>query len=133
MTTAVLDGVAPSGRFWSFTLWRRTGKPRLRLLEVGRFWDGWLAVRGQLRAWPSSAGAISFTLSLPAHHAPVTVAFGTRTYQVRSGKRTHVRLPVPPAAAPWRMSFRVRNGASVRPDRRMVSVRSSVPVLVSRP
>ncbi|HEY4347705.1 MAG TPA: hypothetical protein VGM80_08940, partial [Gaiellaceae bacterium] len=127
--TPVLENMAPAGRFGSLSLWRPTGAPRLRALELGRYWDGWLSPQGGLEVWPGAAGGtLSFTLSLPAGSpGPVTVAFGSHVFRISPGTHADVRVPIA-GPKPWSVRFRAVSGASVLPDRRPVGLRSTVPV-----
>ena len=131
MTTPVLTGAVPAGRLRTFVLLRRTATPKLRLLEVGRFWDGWLSVRGTLQTWAPRAGAIEFTLSLPwGHRQPAVLRFTGRRVVVRPGRPVQLRLPVP--RGHWSSTFALVSGATVLPDQRPVIVRSTAPVFVPR-
>jgi hypothetical protein len=133
--TPVLEGFARVHKVGSFTLWRRIGTPRMGLLEVGRYGDGWLSVAGNLRVWPGAAGAgtVSFTLTLPrSQPAPVTMRFGARTYRLEPGEGRLVSIPVPAGAkGPWTLRFHVVGYGDVI-DNRPVSVRSTVPAFTPR-
>jgi hypothetical protein len=132
--TPVLQGFARVGKVGSFTLWKLTGTPRMRLLESGRSGDGWLNVIGTLRVWPGpeKVGTVSFTLSLPrSQPTPVTMRFGSRTYRLMPGTSRIVRIRVHAAASPWSIHFSVVSGASVI-DNRPVTVQSTVPTFTAR-
>ncbi len=78
-----------------FTLWHPNGAARLRDLVEGRFWDGWLAESGRIRAWPSPGKAavkLVFQLSLPSRWArPVpSVRVGGRRFAVRPGRTVDI-------------------------------------------
>jgi hypothetical protein len=128
--TPVFRNAALLSRYSPFSLWRTTGTTRLRILDNGRFWDGWLALRGTLEVWPAGreGGTVSFTLSLPrSMHGPVTMRFGGRTVRVSPGRplseRIHISGPGPSSIA-----FTTRSGMRVLPDARFVSVRSTTPI-----
>ena len=129
-SSPVLEGVRRRGKYGSFTLWQPTGTVRLRTLEVGRYGDGWLGLKGVLRVWPTASyGTVSFTLSLPRNASRATrIRFGDRIYRVVPGGPG-----VPGAAAGERArsvvdAVRRPAGASVLADNRLVSVRSTLPV-----
>ena len=127
LATPVFRGVAPAGRFASFSLWRRTGTPRLRLLELGRYTDGWLDSTGSLEVWPGPGrGTVRFILSLPRSHDPVAVRFGRETYRLTSGERRVVRLSLS-GPDPSVVPFRLIAGGSVIDGGEPVSVRSTIP------
>jgi hypothetical protein len=128
LATAVFRGVVPAGRFDSLSLWRRTGTPRLRVLELGRYPDGWLDPSGSLEVWPGSeTGTVRFILSLPrSHETPVTVRFGRETYRLSPGERRVVRLPLS-GPDPSVVPFRLLAGGSVIDRSEPVSVRSTIP------
>ena len=127
--TARFAAAVQLGREGSFTLWRPTGIPRLRVYELGRYFDGWLGTRGGLEVWPagSRAGTVSFSLSLPRSrpHA-VTVRFGARSYRLAPGARRR--------ADPDRRletvvdHLRRQRRQSVLADGRTVGVRSTIPI-----
>src|SRR5207237_6876783 len=48
----------------TFELWRPQGRPRVRLLASGRFYDGWLARSGRLVVYPDASGRTTGTLRL---------------------------------------------------------------------
>ncbi len=133
-SSPVLEGVRQRGRYGSFTLWQPTGTVRLRTLEVGRYGDGWLKLKGVIRAWPTASyGTVSFTLSLPRNASgPVRMRFGEQIYRlVPGGPGVPVRLPVS-GPGPWSMPFVDLAGASVLADNRLVSVRSTLAVYRAR-
>ena len=143
-TAFMFEGLAVSARFVnavevahfrSFSLWRLTGPPRLRVYEPGRYVDGWLATRGGLKVWPAGTrgGTLTFTLSLPRTRPhPVSIRFGARHYRLTPGERLDVRLPI---AGPgrWLTVFAVSSGARRLDDGRVVGVRSSLPIFVPAP
>ncbi|HXH97953.1 MAG TPA: hypothetical protein VNH40_12165, partial [Gaiellaceae bacterium] len=136
--SATLDGAELVAREKSFTLWRPTTLPRLRVLEAGRYSDSWLAWRGHITVWPDASnrtrGVLSFTLFLPRQQRarPVDVRIGGRRLGVMPGHRVAVRLELD-AAGPQTLAFDTTGGTVAR-DFRPVSVRSTMPVFVrSRP
>ncbi len=86
----------------SFQLWRPSGIPRVDLVAVGRYSDGWLAGRGRVLVWPGSSGRADGTLRLslrsPASAAPLQITFrGSGLHRIVSlqpGQRQDVRIPV---------------------------------------
>ena len=140
----MFQGLAVSARFVnavevahfrSFSLWRLTGLPRLRVYEPGRYADGWLATHGGLEVWPagSRGGTLTFTLSLPRTRPhDVTIRFGASHYRLTPGERLHVRLPIA-GGRRWLRVFAVSSGARRLDDGRLVGVRSSLPIFVPAP
>jgi hypothetical protein len=130
-TTPVWEGVVQVAKVGSFSLLRPVGTPRFRLLEDGRYGDGWLSVNGTLRVWPGPAGSgvVSFTLSLPrSAPEPVRIRFGRSTLEVPPGGSRLVRLRVDAApATQWSTRFTLVSGGSAN-NNRPVSVRSTVPL-----
>ena len=130
-TTAMFEGVRKVGQWGSSTLWKPAGTPRLRMLETGRFGDGWLALRGQLEVWAARAGTVRFVLTLPRSHAgPVGLRFAGHRYRVMPGRYVAVSLTLD-GTRPLLAQFQLLSGGSVV-DRRFVSVRSTVPVFAPR-
>jgi hypothetical protein len=128
-SSPVLEGVRRKADYGSFTLWQPTGTVRLRTLEVGRYGDDWLGLRGVLRVWPTASyGTVSFTLSLPRKASrPVRIRFGHQTYRLLpGGPGVPVRLQVR-GRGPWSTRFADVAGGSVLADNRLVSVRSTLP------
>src|SRR5581483_4701452 len=85
-----------------------TTAPRLALLELGRYFDGWLANSGRITVWPVRAhlaGTIAFDLRLPVGQQATRVTFGRSSYLVRPGRTTPVRLRVT-GTGPVTISFR---------------------------
>jgi hypothetical protein len=115
----------------TFGLWRPVGVPRVRVLALGRYGDGWLAWSGRVEVWPraiaASGGVLAFTLSLPRGRAPVRVDLPGRRITVEPGERVPVRVAVR-GSAPRTIRFTSRGGVFVnlRPE----SVRSTMPVLL---
>ena len=115
-----------------FTLWRPAGTPRLTLLTGGRYYDGWLANTGYVRAW--RRGRVTMRLSLPPHAPTTTVRF--RGPAVRESVRlTPGSSRVVEFAAttkPWTVKWSATSWSYLT-DGRPVSVRSSVAVLHAIP
>jgi hypothetical protein len=129
-SSPMLEGVRRVGAYGAFTLWQPGGTVRLRTLEVGRYGDGWLGLRGVLRVWPTaSRGSVSFTLSLPRKASrPLRIRFGDQTYRlVPGGPGVPVRLQVN-GPGPWSTRFADVEGGSVLADNRLASARSTLPV-----
>lgn len=131
-STAVFDDARLLARWGNFTLWRPNGAARLRLLEAGRFGDGWLSQAGRLTVWPDGSGqtrgTLTFTLTLPLDRAPVAVRFGAAAYRMTPGERLPLRYRLD-HAGPWSIDFRSDSGTYLS-DRRPVSVRSTAPTFV---
>ncbi len=127
--TPVFQGATFIARAGSFTLWRPAGVARLRLLETGRFWDGWLAQSGRLEVWPGAMhpGTVSFTLSLPkTASSAVTIRFAGRSFRLAPGDRVPVSYRVQ-AGGRWLVRFQTSAGGRFLGDLRPVSVRSTTP------
>ncbi len=81
--------------------------PRLSLLELGRFDDGWLANTGRITLWPvhgRTAGTLTFALHLPRKQRATRIMFGSKSYLVLPGRYTPVRLRLR-AAGPVTIEF----------------------------
>jgi Dolichyl-phosphate-mannose-protein mannosyltransferase len=143
-TAFMFQGLAVSARFVnavevahfrSFSLWRLTGLPRLRVYEPGRYADGWLATHGGLEVWTAGTrgGTLTFTLSLPRTRArDVTIRFGANHYRLTPGERLHVRLRIA-GTGRWLRIFAVSSGARRLDSGRLVGVRSTLPIFVPAP
>jgi hypothetical protein len=128
--------VASAPGFW---LYRPVGRPRVSLLFVGRYHDGWLSNQGIVRIWPRPGrdrlrGTLMLELRGPAQAAATTVRFkvpgrGDVTVAVPH-EGVMVRLPVS-ARGPWTLEFEspITGYVGLRP----VSVEASVPRLVPGP
>lgn len=127
--TALFANATLVARAGSFSLWSAEGAPRLALLELGRYSDGWLARNGRLTVWPDATGrtrgTLRFALSLPRTAQPVTVHFGKARYRIEPGRMKTVTYTVD-ANGPFSLAF-LSAGGSWRPDLRAVSVRSTSP------
>lgn len=117
-----------------YRLLRPSGRPRLALYAPGRYFDGWLALEGSFRVWPTTpsgsvAGRLSFSLSLPRSADPVVVRLrhpgGRQVVSVRPGEPTSVTLSAC-SPGPWQVRFAAPFTGSIGP--RFVSVRSTEPV-----
>jgi Dolichyl-phosphate-mannose-protein mannosyltransferase len=130
--SATFDGAVLAAQQRTFDLWRPTATPRLRVLETGRYWDGWLARKGKVTVWPDASGltrgVLAFTLSLPRSGRPVQVRIGGRRLQISPGQRLHLRFRIA-GRGPQSLSF-TATGSRVARDLRPLSVRSTMPVFV---
>jgi hypothetical protein len=107
-----------------FALWRPAGTPRLTLLTGGRYYDGWLANTGYVRAW--RPGRVSMRLSLPAHAPATTLRFrgpGVRE-QVRLTPGSSRLVEFTATTTPWTVKWSAASWSYLT-DGRPVSVRSS--------
>jgi hypothetical protein len=114
---------------------RRSDKPRVAFYALGRFYDGWLADRGVMYAWPKAGErVVSGWLSMRLTAVP-TIGPVTMTFRPSQGKRVRVRL-VPGSARTVRIavctpgSAHVTYRSNVRGfvGLRVVSVQSTAPV-----
>jgi hypothetical protein len=130
--SATFTGASLVTREKTFDLWRPKGVPRLRLLETGRYRDGWLAWQGRATVWPDASGrtrgVLAFRLSLPADARPVQIRFGGRSWRIASGRAVDVRLTLD-GSGPQSLAFTTSGGVVAR-DLRPISVRSTMPVFV---
>lgn len=115
--------------FDTFRLLSAEGAPRLSMLELGRYADGWLAPTGRLTVWPDASGrtrgTLGFALALPAGAQPLAIRFGAHKYLVEPGKETQVMLKED-VRGPWSLAFS-SPGGQILSDLRQVGVESSVP------
>ena len=105
--------------------------PRLSLLELGRYFDGWLANSGRITIWPThgrTTGTLEFFLRLPRNRRATTITFGRLSYRVRPGRTTPVRLHVD-EAGPVTISFR-SSVSTVLSQLRVGSVMSTPPAFM---
>ena len=124
----------------TYTLWKPTTTPRLRVAEFGRYSDGWLAWNGRVTVWPAPSGLtrgrLSFTLSLPRHvrtagAGGIEVWFGGRHLLVLPG--AHVRLSFElDGRGPQTVRF-ASSGGGLDGDLRKLSVRSTMPAFAPLP
>jgi hypothetical protein len=122
-----------------YRLLEPTGRPRLALYAPGRYFDGWLALEGNVRLWPAMpdgriAGRLSFSLTLPSSADPVVVRLrypsGRQVVSVRPGAPTSVMLSAC-SRGPWQAHFSAPFTGNIGP--RFVSVRSTEPVFRADP
>ena len=115
-----------------FALWRPAGTPRLTLLTGGRYFDGWLANTGYVRAW--RRGRVTMRLSLPPHAPATTVRFrgpGVRErVRLTPGGSRVVTFDV--TGKPWTVKWSAASWIYLT-DGRPVSVRSSAASLEPAP
>lgn len=127
---ATFDGAVLAAHSKTFDLWQPTTTPRVRVLAVGRYWDGWLAWNGHITAWPDASGytrgTLSFTLSLPRDARPVRLRVGRRDLRIRPGERLRLQWRLD-GRGPQTLAFSTKDGSVAR-DLRPVSVRSTMPV-----
>lgn len=93
--TAQFSNARLTARNKTFLLFLASSAPRLSVLELGRYHDGWLAGSGRLTVWqpPSSRPRdVLFQLSLPPDSQAVHIRFGHKSFTVRSSKPTAVVL-----------------------------------------
>jgi hypothetical protein len=129
-TSATFADVLPVARATTFVVYRPAGTPRVRVLETGRFWDGWLAWDGGITVWPDASshtrGTLEFTLSLPAGQRPVRIRIGSQSVLVEPGTQVAVRRHID-GRGPQAITFHA-DGGHLGTDLQMVSVRSTMPI-----
>jgi Dolichyl-phosphate-mannose-protein mannosyltransferase len=112
----------------SFALWKPKTIVRLRMIETGKYQDGWLGPGGYLAFWPQDGqrlkGVVRFTVSLPDGFKPRRLRFGRQEATIRPGTTRRFAFCVD-SAQPWRIYFEA--GRSFLPDLRPVSVRQTTP------
>jgi hypothetical protein len=121
---ARFSGATRVGATNLFTLWRPAGTPRLTLLTGGRYYDGWLANTGYVRAW--RGGRVTMRLSLPPHAPATTLRFrgpGVRE-RVRLTPGASRLLQFEATTKPWTLKWSAASWSYLT-DGRPVSVRSS--------
>jgi hypothetical protein len=120
-----------------YRLLEPAGRPRLALYMPGRYFDGWLALEGNLRLWPSQAGGriagqLTFSLYLPEGADPVALRLespaGRQVIGVSPGERTQVSVNAC-STGPWLAHFKAPFTGGI--GTRFVSVRSTEPVFRS--
>jgi hypothetical protein len=133
-TTLRFRGARTIARSAVYRLLIPEGRPQLALYFPGRYWDGWLAPRGEVRLWPESGagslrGRLTFTLSATRETGGAVVAFdlptGTEEVRVPAGSEQTVELTVC-SAAEWRAPYEASFTGTV--GDRLVSVQASEPV-----
>jgi hypothetical protein len=122
-----------------FALWKPQGSPRLALLFLARYYDGWLGDRGSVNLWPRSGGRrlegeLRLSLQSPTELGDASIVFGlpggaNRRFRVPAGSSVPVTLPVC-STGPWAAGFRSRVRGFL--GDRGISVRASVPRFVER-
>ena len=116
----------------SFALWKPKSVVRLRMLETGKYQDGWLGPRGYLALWPQDGkrlkGVVRFTVSLPDGFKPRRLSFGLQEATIRPGTTRRFAFCLD-SAQPWRIWFEA--GRSFLPDLRPVSVRQTAPRFIA--
>ncbi len=132
--TGVLANARPVASKVRFTLWQTSGVPRLRYVIPGRFWDGWLAESGRLRAWPQAEKAVrlSFRLGLPSNwHRPLpVVTIGGLPVTVQPGGAVSVACTSKGGALDT--TFSSKHGW-LAPDFRRLSLRMTHVVIADAP
>jgi hypothetical protein len=114
-----------------YDLWRTDGRARAALYALGRYFDGWLAPRGQITIWPANgrrlAGQLVMTLS--ARHASgirlEREGVPTKLLWLGAGASRRVSLAVC-SNGPYVLTFVAERFRLV--GTRVVSVRSSDPI-----
>jgi hypothetical protein len=127
--STAFTGARLVAREGTFGLWQPVTTPPLVVLATGRYFDGWLAWRGQVTVWPEAAhatsGTLTFTISLPRHTQPVVIRIGNRLMPVRPGSRVRLRWPID-GPQPRTLVFRALRGGFTA-DLRQRNVRASMP------
>ncbi len=112
----------------SFALWRPNTVVRLRMLETGKYHDGWLSPGGYLALWPQKRerlkGVVRFTVSLPDGFKPSTLTFGGKRTTIRAGTTRRLAFCID-SAHPRHIFFHAT--WTFLPDLRPVSVRQTTP------
>ena len=112
----------------SFALWKPNTVVRLRMLETGKYHDGWLSPAGYLALWPQKGerlkGVVRFTVSLPEGFKPSTLTFGGKRTTIRAGTTRGLAFCID-SAHPRRIFFHAT--WTFLPDLRPVSVRQTTP------
>lgn len=138
-TTLRFRGARTVARSAVYRLLMPEGQPRLALYFPGRYWDGWLAPRGEIRLWPEPgagrlAGRLTFTLQAPREAGAAVVALhladGTKEIRVDPGSERSVDLTVC-SAGEWRAPYEATFTGTV--GDRIVSVQASEPVFTPDP
>jgi cell shape-determining protein MreD len=137
-----LEGAREVSRGPVSALWAPTGKPRLTLYAIGRYFDGWLADLGAVYIWPKAKGAkisgwLSLRLSAPREAGTVSLRLqlpgGKRTtVHVHQGARQRLNIAVcGDGSRYWYMTF--HSSAYGWDDSRRVSVKATAPVFTPSP
>jgi hypothetical protein len=129
LATAQFSNRSLVARFKTFRLLSGENAPRLSLLELGRYADGWLAPSGRLTVWPDASGrtrgTLRFSLSLPPNERPLTIRFGNARYRIEPSRSTRISATVN-AQGPVSFEF---SAATFRwlPGMRAATVRATTP------
>lgn len=134
--TAQLAGATPVARGGAFELWTPAASPRLSLLAIGRYHDGWLASKGQLAVWPDRSGRTRGTLrlrvSLPQGAPALVLQFRgpgvERKVRLTSGQSRSVTFRID-RRGPWSAAF-TSDLYTPLYDGRRVSVRAAAPIFI---
>jgi hypothetical protein len=102
-STLQLTGVERVRHELIWDLYRPSGTPRLQLLAVGRYVDGWLAARGAFTVWTRRGGTLRLSLFAPSSLHTTTMHVGTGTVLVHSGQRLSLTFAVP--AHQWSLHY----------------------------
>jgi hypothetical protein len=131
--SAVLEGAALLQRAAGTSLWRPAGRPRVALLVVGRYLDGWLAPRSRITVWPARGGqSVRLTVSLPDGYEPQRLELswpgGRRTVRVEPGQPRLLELPAGTGKRTFEVTGRRAFALSYG---RTAAVQATVPELVA--
>lgn len=130
---ASFRGATLLARGGSFELWRPDGTPRLALLAVGYYQEGWLAGAGQVSVWPDASGGMRGTLrlvvGLPQDSRPTPLHFTApgidRRVTIAPGEHRTLSFQAS-AHGPWTLRFRTDKPGFLW-DGRAVSVQAAAP------
>ena len=137
-STAVLTDAVRVRSELTVDLWRPLGTPRMAMLVDGRYFDGWLAARGDVTLWPDASGRVEGTLKLGLVHPGGTDAVTLelrgpgfrKDVRVEPATAEVVRLPVS-ASRPWTLTYKAKRPLFL--DGRLVSVKAPVPIFERTP
>lgn len=132
-STAVLTGAVRVRRELTVDLWRPLGTPRMAMLVDGRYFDGWLAARGDVTLWPDGSGRLDGTLklglALPGRGGAVALELRgpgfRRDVRVEAGSAEVVEVPVA-STGPWTLSWKAERPLFL--DGRLVAAQAPVPI-----
>ena len=135
---ATFDGAVLVHRTVDTSLWRPDGTPRLSMLVIGRYFDGWLGSFSDVTVWPRAdgprRGTLRLAFSLPAGMPATTLDLRgpgvRRAVRVAAGSPTVLDLPAV-VRRPWRIHIRTRRPFLVDGGR-LVSVHAKVPLFIER-
>jgi hypothetical protein len=134
----ILDGARLVRLTPTSALWAPAGMPRVAVLTVGRFLDGWLEPSADVTVWPRAdgprTGVLRLVLSLPPGLPATTVELRgpgvERTIRLEGGRARTVSIPVT-ARVPWHLRLRADRSFTV-PGGRVVAALAAPPVLIER-